>query len=222
MQKTNIHPDGILAALLDKGPRANKAETLKKLHYICQQQYQSQSESLRDFSLPAIGRLCEAQGVFKGRVLYNAASADYVDLITAWAAFSGPSSVKAPKETKVLASHEYLMRIEDPAIRMLMQSAIAERDELRAKVNLLKSQMHVTIDKRTLGVTLPMDGTATPILLPKAQLTDSERSALKRAVSKDFFDQEGWTEGSHGEVKKANRTIYDVGYALAIRKIIGE
>lgn len=222
MQKTNIHPDVVLNALLDKGPRSNKVETLKKLHQICQQQYQSQSEVLRDFSVASIGKLCEVQGLFKARVLYNAASADYVQLITAWAAFSGPASVKTSKEPKVLASHEYLMRIEDPAIRMLMQATIAERDELRATVNLLKSKMQVTIDMRSSGISFTQDGKATPVLLPKAQLTDSERAALQKAVSKEFLEQEGWAEGSHGEIKKGNRTLFDVGYASAVRKILGE
>jgi hypothetical protein len=220
MKKTIIHPDVVLEALIDKGCRSNKLSNLQKLHAICRQQYQDQSESLRDFSLPAIGRLCEKQELFKARVLYNSASADYVALIAAWAAYSGPSSVKAPKEAKPLASHEYLMRIEDPAIRSLMQSAISERDMLRAQVNLLKSQTQIIINNRPLGATITKESGSIPILEVKAQLSDSERAALEKAISKDFLDEEGWSEGTHGEIKKGNRTLFEVGYASAIRKIL--
>lgn len=223
MQKTTTHPDALLEALLAKGPRSNKAATLKALHEICGRQYASQSESLRDFSLSAIGRLCEAQGLFKARVLYNAASADYVALITAWAAYSGPASVKAPKQPRVLASHEYLMRIEDPAIRQLMQATIAERDNLRAQVNLLKSQTQIVIDQRPLGATLVKEAGSMSVLLPKARLTDSEREALERAISVDRLDRLGCSIGPRGEIKdREGRTLFEVGFADAIRKILGE
>jgi hypothetical protein len=223
MDEISIHPDAVLEALLAKGPRSNKAATLKALHEICTRQYGQQSGALRDFSLSAIGRLCEAQGLFKGRVLYNAASADYVSLITAWASYSGPVSVKPPKPPKVPASHEYLLRIEDPAIRQLMQAAISERDSLRAQVNLLKSHAQVVIDKRPLGATLPMGEGAMPVLLPKAQLTDSEREALERAISPDRLDRLGCKIGPRGEVlDKQGRILFDLGFVDAIRKILGD
>jgi hypothetical protein len=50
-----------------------------------------------------------------------------------------------------LASHEYLMRIEDPAIRSIMQAIIAERDKLKAQLNVLKANTQVTVDRRPLG-----------------------------------------------------------------------
>lgn len=224
MDKTDIHPDEVLEALLAKGPRSNKAATLKSLHEICRNQYQhqSQSASMLNFGLSTIGRICEACGLFKARVLYNAASKDYVALITAWAAFSGTMSVKAPKEPKKLSSHQYLMRIEDPAIRSLMQSTIAERDDLLAKVNLLKSRMQITIDQRPLGATIATHSPPVAILEAKAQLTESERESLEKAISKEFLDQEEWREGSHGEItNRTGRTLYDVGYVTAIRKILG-
>lgn len=225
MNKTTVHPDAVLEALLEKGARSNKISNLMKLHEICRRQYESQNVAMRDFGLSSIGRLCEAQGVFKARVLYNAASEDYVTLITAWAAFSGPASVKAPKESKGLASYEYLMRIQDPAIRSIMQAAISERDNLRAQLNLLKSKTIINIDQRPLGATLASEGTgvSVPVLLMSAQLTDSERKALTKAISKNFLDQEGWSEGSYGEIiNKSGRTIFDVGFAVAIRKVLGE
>ena len=127
------HPDDVLAALLAKGGRSQRQRNLTAVHEICRRQHQSGS---RDFSIPAVGKLCEAEGILKARALYNAQSADYRDLIEAWQRYAGPAAPKAPK---VLASHDYLLRVEDPAIRSLMQGIISERDRLKAQINTLKA-----------------------------------------------------------------------------------
>ena len=72
-----IHPDVVLEALLAKGGRSQRLGNLQKVHDICRRQHSGS----KDFSTSAIGRICEAEGVLKGRALYNAASADYVSLI---------------------------------------------------------------------------------------------------------------------------------------------
>lgn len=219
---TDIHPDAVLASLLAKGGRSQRTGNLKKLHDICRRNYEG---GTRDFSLPTIGRICEAEDVLKGRALYNAPSADYRTLIEAWAAYAGPAAPKRPATQKTLASHEYLMRIEDPAIRSIVQAVIAERDKLRAQVNLLKSQAEVTVDRRPLGATLiPQSSTATVAALTMtAQLTPSEQQALQRAISPQFLEDQGWREGSHGEILNGKgRTLFDVGYARAIRKVLEE
>ncbi|WP_438299688.1 gamma-mobile-trio protein GmtX [Pseudomonas sp. NMS19W] len=217
--KTEIHPDAILESLLAKGGRSNRRSNLAKVHELCRKQYEANS---RDFSLPAIGRLAEADNVIKGRALYNAQSADYRELIEAWAAYAGPP---VPKPVKMLASHEYLMRIEDPAIRSIMQTIIAERDKLKAQLNTLKGNTQVTVDRRPHAMTIK---TASKLQLDtelalSAHLTPSEREALKKAASPDFLEERGLREGSHGEVVNFyGRTIFDVGFLRAIRKVLGE
>ncbi len=215
---TDIHPDVVLASLLDKGGRSNRRANLTKMHELCRKQHEAGS---RDFSLPAIGRLAEAEGILKGRALYNAQSADYKALIEAWAAYAGPA---APKPPKTLASHEYLMRIEDPAIRSIMQATIAERDKLKAQLNVLKANTQVTVDRRPLGAIVSSTSGTQPvaILALSAQLTPSERVALQKAVSADYLEERGLKEGSHGEiVNERGRTIFEVGFARAIRKVLG-
>jgi hypothetical protein len=215
--KTDIHPDAVLESLLAKGGRSNRRAGLAKLHEICRRQHESGS---RDFSLPAIGRLAEAEGIMKGRVLYNAQSAVYRTLIEAWAAYAGPSASKPPK---TLASHEYLMRIEDPAIRYIMQAIIAERDKLKAQLNVLKANTQVTVDRRPLDATIAAAPGTQPVtvLAPSAQLTPSEREALQNAVSADYLENQGLREGSHGEIVNARgRAVFEVGFARAIRKVL--
>jgi hypothetical protein len=219
---TEIHPDVVLESLVANGGRAQRQGNLAKLHEICRKQYEGGSN---DFSLPVIGRQCETQDVLKARALYNAPSAAYRTLIAAWAAYAGPPAPKAPKAPKALSSHEYLMRIEDPAIRFIMQAIIAERDKLRAQINTLLAHVQVTVDRRPLGATMVSHPSAEPIavLTMKAQLTPSEREALQKAISLQFLKEQGWHEGSHGEIlNDRGRTLFEVGYARAIRKVLGD
>jgi hypothetical protein len=216
---TDIHPDAVLESLLAKGGRSNRRANLTKMHELCGRQHEAGS---RDFSLPAIGRQAEAEGIMKGRALYNAQSADYKALIEAWAAYAGPP---APKPPKTLASHEYLMRIEDPAIRSIMQAIIAERDKLKAQLNILKANARVTVDRRPLGATVTAAPGSQPVavLAMAAQLTPSEREALQKAVSADYLEERDLREGTHGEIVNGRgRTVFEVGFARAIRKVLGD
>lgn len=216
---TNIHPDNVLTSLLDKGGRSNKRTNLTKIHELCRKQHAAGS---RDFSLLSIGRLAEAEGIMKGRALYNAPSADYRALIEAWAAYAGPPTLKPPK---TLASHDYLMRIEDPAIRSIMQATIAERDKLKAQLNVLKAHTQVTVDRRPLGATISASRGTQPlaVLALSAQLTPSEREALQKAVSASHLAERGLKEGSHGEItNERGRTVFEVGFARAVRKVLGD
>ena len=215
---TDIHPDAVLESLLAKAERSNRRNNLTRMHELCGKQHEAGS---RDFSLSAIGRLAEAEGIMKGRALYNARSADYKALIEAWGAYAGPPAPKAPK---TLASHDYLMRIEDPAIRSIMQAIIAERDKLKAQLNVLKANTQVTVDRRPLGATVASAPGAQPVavLALAAQLTPSQREALQKAVSADYLEERGLKEGSHGEIlNERGRTVFEVGFASAIRKVLG-
>lgn len=214
---TDIHPDAVLESLLTKGGRSNRQINLKKIHEICRIQYEA---GLHDFSLPTIGRLVEKADIIKGRVLYNAQSADYKNLIAAWGAYVGPPP---PKPVKSLASHDYLLRIEDPAIRSIMQAIISERDKLKAQINVLKANTQVTVDMRPLITRVsdtPRTEYATNVELT-VSLTQSEREALRKAVSAEYLEEQGLHEGSHGEIiNNRGRIVFDVGFARAIRKVL--
>lgn len=215
---TNIHPDNVLETLLAKGGRSQRTSHLKKLHDICGRQY----EGRRDFSLPAIGRACEAEGILKARVLYNASSSDYRTLIEAWAAYAGPVP-KRPAERRVLASHDYLMRIEDPAIRSIARAVFAERDELKAQLNILKSRGAGRIDRHPQGEILAPQSSTHQIqtVVQPFRLTVTEREALTQAISLNFLETQGWREVAYGEICEGERTIYDPGYTVAIRRVLG-
>lgn len=217
---TNIHPDAMMEILLARPHRSNVRCTLLALHDLCRKHY---GAGLKDFSIACIGRKADEAGLLGYRSLYNRTSQVYRDLIQAWAAYSGPPVISRPK---TLASHEYLLKIPDPAIRMIMQATIAERDNLKAEINLLKSGNVGTIDLRPIGAEIMSSSKAgvTAILMPSAQLTEDERMALKASVSPKFLVDEDWFEGERGEIRtlKSNRVVFERGFTSAIRKVLGQ
>jgi hypothetical protein len=204
--RSSEHPDALLADLLAKGGRPLKLRNLQAIHELCRSQYEAGS---RDISVSVIGKLCEREGFLKARGLYNAPLADYRALIERWAAYAGPSM---PKIRKELASEEYLSRIDDPAIRAIVQGVIVERNKLKAQLNTLKACTTLVVDRRPARVTAPQ--------AVSVELTDSERKALTRAVSPHFLESQGWREADFGEVvNERGRTVFDPGFATAVRKI---
>jgi hypothetical protein len=167
--------------------------------------------------------MSEARHGMSRNALYNKASQDFRTLIAAWSAFAGQPDTKQPAPPKPLPEEDLLRRVEDPALRSLLGGIVAERNRLRGEVNLLKRNASVVIDRRTLpghAHHLP-EGQVIQVLSPLANLTESEVAALRKAVSPEFLSQEGWREGPHGEIVNAKgRTLFDVGFANAVRKLL--
>jgi hypothetical protein len=216
-----IHPDQVLERL-KAGVRPQKQRNLDTIHAVCRDLHQLGS---RDCSLATVGRMSEARHGMSRNALYNKASEDFRTLIAAWSAFAGEPARKHAAPLKPLAEEDLLRRIDDPALRSLLGGIVAERNRLRGEVNLLKRNAHVVIDRRTLpGHThVTPEGQVMQVLSPLANLTESEISALRKAISPDFLRQEGWHEGPAGQIVNAKgRTLFDVGFVNAVRKLLPE
>lgn len=211
MSKTE-HPDVVLRRLLDSKPRPQKIRNLQSLHEICSASYEMGE---RDFSVAAIGKLCEKHGLLKARGLYNAPLADYRILIAAWAAYAGPI---VPRQKTQSATEDYVNRIDDPAVRMLVQKVITERNKLKAQLNTLRAATTLVIDRRPIETR-----TAKGHFEAANGLTDSERKALSKTLSPAFLAEQGWTEIEFGEiVSSRGRTLFDPGFATGLRKLLGD
>jgi hypothetical protein len=205
-QKSN-HPNNFLAELLAKGGRPMRLRNLQSIHELCRLEHESGS---REISVASIGKLCEREGILKARGLYNAPLADYRALILCWAEFAGPP---VAKPVKALASDDFISRIDDPAIRAMVQKVVAERNKLKAQLDTLKSNTTMVIDRRPTTRQNSEERSAI--------FTDSERRALAKAISPDFLADHKWREVDLGEVVNSyGRTVFDPGFATAIRKII--
>lgn len=220
MQHTDIHPDAVLEAMLAAGGHTSKIKNLKLIHEACRRQNERNS---RDFSLKTIGKYTQEHGGLAWRSIYN--TKVYVKLIEAWQAYAGPADPSPRLHKKPPVAQSFLARIDDPAIRSVMEGVIIERDKLRGENNLLRSMPRAVIDKRPLGATIVYteESESIAVLNVGARLTESERSALRKAIDSKVLADNDWVEGSHGEIlNERGRTIFDVGYATAIRKVLDE
>lgn len=157
------------------------------------------------------------------RTMYTAQSRGFCMLVEAWEAFSCADSRPSPATTKPADESDLLRRIDDPALRALFVAIVAERDRLRAQVNLLRAHANVVIDRRPLpgGFHVASTSQVVQVLSPLQALTPLEWEALERAVSAKFLAQEGWTEVPDGEIVNAKgRRLYEHGYATALRKLL--
>jgi hypothetical protein len=218
---TALSPEQVLATL-KASARPQTCRALDVVNSVCAQAHQLGG---RDFSLATIGRLTEQRHGPSMRTLYNAKSAHYRALIKAWADYvaktHGQSDI-AP--AKPFAEDDLLRKIDDPALRGLLGAMIAERNRLRSEVTLLRAQANIVVDRRVFpGDIRPRDGQFVQVLTGSHQLLPLEKEALLKAISADFLKQEGWSEGADGEILNTKgRRLYGLGYATAIRKLLGE
>jgi hypothetical protein len=216
-----IHPDAILETL-KAGARPQKQRNLGIIHAVCRDLHELGS---RDFSLATVGRMSEERNGMSRNALYNKTSEDFRTLVAAWATFAGEPARKHTTPLKPLPEEDLLRRIDDPALRSLLGGIVAERNRLRGEINVLKANANVVIERRALpghAHVLP-EGQVMHVLSPLANLTDSETAALRKAISPEFLSQEGWQKGPHGEIINAKgRTLFDVGFANAVRKLLAE
>ncbi len=184
-----------------------------------------QKTGSRNFSIAMIAKLSVAAGGPSASTIRNTGGFRFRQLIDAWAASVGTDR-KLPaksKEQGVPSDNELLRRIEDPALRAVFTQVLAERRRYLAELNLLKSQKDIVIDRRPNVVEMSKERESVQ-LLPSliGVLSDMEVTALRAAVSEEFFKRQGWIVNSAGQVKGDSGEIYRHGYVPAIRKILKE
>lgn len=224
MATTDLHPDEVLKALLAKQNRRDKAEKLGKLHDLCSFEYGRYSHGARDLSLANMSKLAEGSGLFKARTIYNSQSVDYATLIKAWEAYNGPKQSRPRKEAAASSEkYAFLKKIEDAVVRSLCQIAFAERDKLKAELNLLKSKTVITIDMRPLGSHARTGSLEIAGAAPTFELTDSEQKALNAAINPATLALKGWRLGDTGEViDERRRFVFNPGFATGIAKMLAQ
>lgn len=221
-----IHPDQVLEAILAISVHPTKKRNLALIHQICRDRHKL---GVKDFSLKSVGEASEAQGGIKTKALWNAQSADYRKLIEAWQAYVGPMEPNLPESARVAENHKLIQNIPDPASRIIVEQLFRERNSLRAELNILKTQTTVTIDRRptpSVGKHSHTNSDNTVEVTVGLELNQLELEALLHAISKELWEQEGWTEGNHGRVvipvigTDRVRTIFKPGFVPAIKKAL--
>lgn len=192
-----------------------KARNLDIIHAVCREQHERGSA---DFSVATISRIAKERGGPVKSTIHNKTGDDFKGLIKAWADHTGGLTRKVRKvsENPVYA---VLDKIPDPAVRAVMGAVLAENKKLRGEVNLLKANTEVVIDRTTKQSSHPKE--TIQILPASTGLTDTEKEALRHAISDKLMQKEGWSQDDYGRVlNHKGREIFKVCYVSAIRKIV--
>lgn len=215
---STIHPDEMLRSLIAKGYRSDKQKRLEKLHELCRAEYNGHSQGARDLSVANIARIAQSHKLLNRKSLYNAQSKDYVALINAWATYNGPKQALVSKRAKPPEEkYSILDQIMDPAVRSYCLIALAERDNLRNELNMLKATTVWTVDIRTKD----KRSLLSPDLAPELALTETEERALKLALDAKKLAARNWRETAGGGiVDERGKPIFEPGFTFGIRRIL--
>lgn len=210
------------AALLDElKARASKRKrvTLDLIYGLLEKRANS---GITDFSIATVGRLSTAAGGPSTQAIRNKNGADYRRLIEAYAASLGRTTKKplSPTNRQHLPTRDedLLKRIEEPALRAVIGSIIAERNRYLSENRILKARTEIVVDCRPAN-----SATSRMEVLPalRGPFTPMEREALEAAISETFLTQQGWARAANGRIKDENgRTLYKPGYVSAIEKLL--
>ena len=138
-------------------------------------------------------------------------------MIDVWAAYAGTTRKKplSVRQKQLLNNNDQhiLESIDDPVIRAVVGSLIAERNKYRDQLNILKANTDIVIDRT--AKSQPKVATSTN------QLTAIEVEALRAAVCDEFMDEKRWVVMPTGQVKDENGIeVYQRGYVNGVLKLI--
>ncbi len=212
---SNIHPDELYKKLCENAT-SRKKKTLALVHEVCRKQSES---DLKDFSIGTIAGLMADKGGLSEQALRNKNAEPYRLLINRWAEYSN-TTTKKPKKTAITTlNDEILSQISEPTVKALVGMIIAENKKLKNENNMLKNQTCITIDMRNQKSAVSSNSDVV-VVSAIDNLTETEISALKDAVSDRFFKERGWTADEQGRVKEKGYPVYKTGYVTAIKKIL--
>ena len=213
-----MHPDDLLEQL-KANANTRKQKNLDLIHAVCREQYERGS---KDFSVATISRIAQERGGPATSTIHNKTGDDFKGLIKAWASHTGGVTRKVRKTTNNPV-WDVLDRIPDPAVRSVMGAVLAENKKLRGEVNLLKQHAQIVIDYRDKSGDSSGASRTGEYLPADVGLTESEKEALRHAISEKLLIDEGWKEDKHGRIlTDKGSPIFKIGFATAIRKILGE
>ena len=213
-----MHPVDLLEQL-KANANTRKQKNLDLIHAVCREQYERGS---KDFSVATISRIAQERGGPATSTIHNKTGDDFKGLIKAWASHTGGVTRKVRKTTNNPV-WDVLDRIPDPAVRSVMGAVLAENKKLRGEVNLLKQHAQIVIDYRDKSGDSSGASRTGEYLPADVGLTESEKEALRHAISEKLLIDEGWKEDKHGRIlTDKGSPIFKIGFATAIRKILGE
>ncbi|ENP8454857.1 gamma-mobile-trio protein GmtX [Photobacterium damselae] len=210
-----VDPEIILEELCAEATKRTES-ALRVLHQVLYEQ--SQKEPL-DFSIVTVGKYSKELGGPSTQTIRNRTGKHFQQLIEAWAAYSGTTRKKplSVRQKQLLNSNDQhiLDSIDDPVIRAVVGSLIAERNKYRDQLNVMKANSNIVID-RTQKASQQQS-----VVKSKSQLTPLEAEAIRAAISDKFMEKMGWVVMPTGQVKDTDGgEVYLRGYVNVLSKLL--
>ncbi|MCW8331942.1 alpha/beta hydrolase [Photobacterium sp. SDRW27] len=204
-----VKPEIVLGELLANAT-ARTAKAIKILNKVLEDQAESEK---KDFCIATIGRLSAEAGGPSTQTIRNRTGKHFQQLIEVWATYSGTTTKKpmSVRQKQLFNSNDQavLDSINDPVIRAVVGSILAERNRYRDQLNIIKANTEIVIDK-----------TKNPETEAAEQLTPMEVEALKHAVSEELMRAMQWVVMPTGQIKdKEGNEVYKRGYVNGLKKL---
>lgn len=182
----------LVQSLKKQAVRENKRKNLDLLWQVLETMWH---EGCREFGIADVGRRLANIGGPKTQSLRNEGGKDFHRLIKAFASCSGTykgTQLDQGRSQLELAVEE----LSDPAVRAIFRQVVAENKLYKAQNDQLRSAF------KELSVRRPSEAIKSTHLNPpkESQLTPREKNLLRKNLSPERFEENGWNIMEHGEV----------------------
>lgn len=214
----STNPEILLEAMCENAS-LRKAQTLRLLYSICQEQ---QDRGSTDYSIATIGKLSAERGGPSPAAIRNKPGEDYRALIQTWAkAVSGKSRKPAKQKTSSF-SDGILEGVTDPVLKVRIKLLLAENEALRGQ---LLAARHLANQVSVLDLSpsgekeVEQPAQSAP---GRLHLTYQEVVALESAINEATLSHWGWAVDETGRVTTSSgQPVFRAGFAIAIKKTVG-
>ncbi len=208
---------GLLQTLKAQAARENKRKNLELLWKVLEGMWR---EGCRSYGVAEVGRKLAEAGGLKTQSLRNEGGQDFRRIIEAFGACAGGHG----RGQKIQGRSQLDLAVEslpDPAVRAIFRQVVAENKLYKTQNDQLRSSFKELSIKRPAETPSFAKAPSLEVPLPPAQLTIQEKELLRRNLSPERFEENGWKimEGG-GVVDDAGVVVLSPGFIAVMRRLL--
>ncbi|MEZ2738001.1 gamma-mobile-trio protein GmtX [Comamonas jiangduensis] len=209
---------GLMHTLKTQALRENKRKNLELLWQVLEEMWR---EGCRDYGIAEVGRKLAKAGGPKTQSLRNEGGQDFRRLIEAFSACAGARS----RSQMVRSRSQLDIAVEalpDSAVRAMFRQVVAENKLYKSQNDQLRSAFKQLSVKRPVDEVLPSEASASQSLSASVHpLTVHEKDLLRRNLSPERFEENGWTRlDNGGVVDDAGVVVLSPGFLDVVGKLL--
>lgn len=207
----------LVHTLKAQAARENKRKNLDLLWQVLDGMWR---EGCWDYSVAEVGRKLAEAGGPKTQSLRNEGGQDFRRVIEAFGACAGARG----RAQQIQGRSQLDIAVEslpDPAVRAMFRQVVAENKLYKAQNDQLRSAFKELSVKRPVETPDSAQAVSQDVSVPATQLTAREKELLKRNLSPERFEENGWQlmEGG-GVVDDAGVMVLSPGFIEVLAKLL--